>query len=686
MMKKKEKFISSCHVDLPPSRHVERSETSRDTTTEFGSQGPHGGKAPSGRRERGESGRSMVEILGVLAIMGVLSIGGISGYQYAMNRYRANEIVNGVKMRAFEASQQRMRGQTIDLKEFYPEQEFDTILSFEVEPDETYHGDPGLFSLFVYDVPEGTCNAVLNLDWQLPTEIDVNGVAVVPETVCDEGLNEMTFAFGTVTGAALGCDLNEELVEGSCCPVVRVCTDTNGDKFCCGSGRRCDNGICIGTCSGNKTWHLTAEKCCAEPEQDVANCITKAVDATKGVCPRYDSACDADNEYCDEGNCCENGTSYDEVAKQCCDAVSPNASGCVTELVAATDGFCAYYRYACDADNEYCDEGNCCENGTSYDEVAEQCCEAVSPNVGGCVTELVPATAGFCSYYRYACDADTEYCDAGNCCENNTFWNADAKTCCPDVQPDENACLTELVAATEGNCPTYTDACVIRTDGKTVCDGAGNCVECLADADCANRTDGKTMCDTAKHTCVSPLNMTCDDNTICNGGKQTGEYFCNFGHGLTKPAKGTCTNIGQIQRGTNTGWVANNFFISWWGAENWCRAIGSSGMVSSLDFGCANGLGQEGANFEGYCYNPSNTSQYSQTMLLYIEDFGERTGRGRYYWTETSADSSNPDYRFGVGYLGSVGVGRIYNSFQRSSGVFYDSYLKGYEGYYALCK
>ncbi len=41
-----------------------------------------------------ETGRSMVEMLGVLAIIGVLSIGGIAGYTTAMNRYRANEVLD----------------------------------------------------------------------------------------------------------------------------------------------------------------------------------------------------------------------------------------------------------------------------------------------------------------------------------------------------------------------------------------------------------------------------------------------------------------------------------------------------------------------------------------------------------------------------------------------------------------
>ena len=41
-----------------------------------------------------ELGRSMVEMLGVLAIIGVLSIVGIQGYKKAMNKFRANELMD----------------------------------------------------------------------------------------------------------------------------------------------------------------------------------------------------------------------------------------------------------------------------------------------------------------------------------------------------------------------------------------------------------------------------------------------------------------------------------------------------------------------------------------------------------------------------------------------------------------
>ncbi|MGN0919514.1 MAG: type II secretion system protein [Alphaproteobacteria bacterium] len=54
----------------------------------------------SGMTEYYESGRSMVEMLGVLAIMGVLSVGGVAMYTTAMNKHRANEILNEASKRA----------------------------------------------------------------------------------------------------------------------------------------------------------------------------------------------------------------------------------------------------------------------------------------------------------------------------------------------------------------------------------------------------------------------------------------------------------------------------------------------------------------------------------------------------------------------------------------------------------
>ena len=45
-----------------------------------------------------QSGRSMVEMLGVLALIGVLSRGGISGYSRAMSKYRVNKTLDQISM------------------------------------------------------------------------------------------------------------------------------------------------------------------------------------------------------------------------------------------------------------------------------------------------------------------------------------------------------------------------------------------------------------------------------------------------------------------------------------------------------------------------------------------------------------------------------------------------------------
>ena len=64
-----------------------------------------------------ESGRSMVEMLGVLAIIGVLSVGGIAGYSLSMRRHRANaviDIASKYALTAYSACQQRvLNGETV---------------------------------------------------------------------------------------------------------------------------------------------------------------------------------------------------------------------------------------------------------------------------------------------------------------------------------------------------------------------------------------------------------------------------------------------------------------------------------------------------------------------------------------------------------------------------------------------
>ena len=67
-------------------------------------------------KKTNETGRSMVEMLGVLAIIGVLSIGGIAGYTMAMNKYQANEIVNSIVQAAIYCRTKNIINATTDIK------------------------------------------------------------------------------------------------------------------------------------------------------------------------------------------------------------------------------------------------------------------------------------------------------------------------------------------------------------------------------------------------------------------------------------------------------------------------------------------------------------------------------------------------------------------------------------------
>ena len=54
-------------------------------------------------KKKTQSGRSMIEMLGVLAIVGVLSAGGIAGYSMAMQSYKTTALIEKVQLISTQA-------------------------------------------------------------------------------------------------------------------------------------------------------------------------------------------------------------------------------------------------------------------------------------------------------------------------------------------------------------------------------------------------------------------------------------------------------------------------------------------------------------------------------------------------------------------------------------------------------
>ena len=193
-----------------------------------------------GMTREDESGRSMVETLGVLAIMGVLAIGGIVGYQYAMDKYNANEILNEVRKRAVVVSSQMTADQAVRLDEFPDriQEHYPVLLKT------NYQNNPDFFTIAVQEIPAGVCRHLLSEEPQMSVRLLLNSAVVTADTNCPTGTSEVGFVFertlrqGEPTkGCAPACGDGQVCNDGRC-----VCGTGNqycGGRFCCRPGYKC---------------------------------------------------------------------------------------------------------------------------------------------------------------------------------------------------------------------------------------------------------------------------------------------------------------------------------------------------------------------------------------------------------------------------------------------------------------
>ena len=132
-----------------------------------------------------ESGRSMIEMLGVLAIIGVLSVGGIAGYSKAMTKYRINKTIEQITLiagniRSFFKGDYSDLSSTTRLKiikkaKLVPEEmltldsdgnitNITNTLGSEVS---VFNGDNSYFAIVTYDITRNqeACIELLSYDW-----------------------------------------------------------------------------------------------------------------------------------------------------------------------------------------------------------------------------------------------------------------------------------------------------------------------------------------------------------------------------------------------------------------------------------------------------------------------------------------------------------------------------------------
>ena len=162
-----------------------------------------------------ETGRSMVEMLGVLAVIGVLSVGGIAAYKNAMNKHEANSIRNEVNRRVVVWASDNAFGRGYSSFN-------ENALGYQWQAPE-YEDKDDFIQFGVSGIEAEICEKVKSNDWKM---VYVNE-------------NCTTFAFKN--------DLTRSEIQPTCgpCGVANPITGAcNDDDSKCGTGETCYNGYC----------------------------------------------------------------------------------------------------------------------------------------------------------------------------------------------------------------------------------------------------------------------------------------------------------------------------------------------------------------------------------------------------------------------------------------------------------
>ena len=143
----------------------------------------------------------MVETIGVLAVMGVLTIGGIAGYNYGINKHRANQILQDIHL-IYQETKYPNTVRQIVADGAFPDMEVDTQSPYEYSftfpdlndfiYDSTTETTPNLISVNVSGVPKTACDILLKTKPDYVLMLKANGQSVWS---CDKSENELSYIF-----------------------------------------------------------------------------------------------------------------------------------------------------------------------------------------------------------------------------------------------------------------------------------------------------------------------------------------------------------------------------------------------------------------------------------------------------------------------------------------------------------
>lgn len=224
-----------------------------------------------------ETGRSMIEIIGVLVLIGLLSIGGMWGYEYAHASYEAGVIQDVVAKTKVLASKNNRKSRLIELNQFVE----GSLKRYRFSPEEDGHTIRMVtrleksYLVTLYQVSESICEKLQNRR-EYFAQMDIG---MLPET-CSE-TTDVVFNLGEKNIITNPTDLDNDGKKDCTSPYV---VSDDGTSCVCPSGTHDIGWDCV-VCPSNQIWNENMETCvCPEGETEVDD----------GVCcpiskPYYDS-------------------------------------------------------------------------------------------------------------------------------------------------------------------------------------------------------------------------------------------------------------------------------------------------------------------------------------------------------------------------------------------------------------
>lgn len=391
-----------------------------------------------------ESGRSMVEMLGVLAVIGVLSVAGIAGYTTAMNKHRANEVMYEASKRSVIGMTQLASGRTpnqISFAEFTN----DTVAGATFDSNAVPVGtSTSQFGVKVSNVEKSICQNLVNMAGGNVTVAKAT-TPTTPMTAADcsdnKEQNVLAFIYGeapTNTPSPApsfrpsygdSCDSGGEL----------ICSNNDWQRFVCADGHWNYTDPCYaGYCKNGECVDIPQVSSECEPGEGFCVCgytPYKCHNEGGNYVWKQESSCDA-GSICFEGECisgcyedwqCSEGKCVNHQCSECLNDADCRGAHCES-------GQCVQCRNDVDCSGFY---GSICKN--------KHC-------MSGCHTDEQCHNIGY--LYNTFCNNETNWCESG--CHS------------------DNDCI--LQEAQDGNPLQATLGCTNN-----------QCVKCQTDDECISR-------------------------------------------------------------------------------------------------------------------------------------------------------------------------------------------------------